>query len=60
MSFLVNKNLTWPAGQSIELMFPDVLTFIGSLLTLRPDSASSYTDRSFQLMEVFALGQCAV
>lgn len=60
MLFSVNKNQTWPAGESMKLLFPDVFSFIGSLLTLGLDSANMYTDHSFQLTEVFALGQCAV
>lgn len=60
MLFLVNKILTWPAGQSMELLFPDVFTFIGSLLTSGLHSANMYTAYSFQLTKVFALGQCAV
>lgn len=60
MLFPECKNQTWPTGESLELLFPGVFSCIGSLLTLGLDSASTYTDHSFQLTEVFALGQCAV
>lgn len=60
MLFPVNKNETWPAVESVARLFPDVFSCIGSLLTLALDSANVCTDRTFQLTEVFALGQCAV
>lgn len=53
---VVTKNQTWPAVESMELLFPRVSSCIGSLLTLGLDSASMCTDHSFQLTEIFALG----
>jgi len=56
----VNKKQTCAAGESMQLLFPDVFSCVGGLLTLGPGSASVYTDHSSQLIELVALGQCAI